>query len=339
MHNFKKAFIASLSFLLCFVLLFSIVVYPAFSKDSLYNDSGKRAELAGSTELLICGASHALGGFIPDIIDEELGIKSYNLSSYAASFEGKRWLIEKELERNSVETFVLEISHDTIRDYSNDRSTGEPMTVMKLDSFGEMLRYSAKNISFTDLDKVGSVMLRYGLNAWKARLSGQLNIPQQNRGYIPNNTLNLGTNAGLIADLYHSNHINTDFDNDSLMHIEAIAGLCEEKGCRFVIAVVPVADQLMISFDNVDEFVAKLGNFCAERGYEFYDFNMLKNRTELFDDSDCYFDSSHLGPKGAEAFSHVFAQVMMAAEKGEDTSRFFADSFEELEEQILAKYN
>ena len=133
MHNFKKALIASLSFLLCFALIFSAVVFPAFKTDSLYNDSAKRQELAGSIDFLMCGASHALGGFIPTIIDETLGVNSYNLSSYASSFDGRLWLIEKELERNPVSTFVLEISYDTIRDYSDDHSTGEPMTILKLD--------------------------------------------------------------------------------------------------------------------------------------------------------------------------------------------------------------
>lgn len=339
MHNFKKALLASLSFLLCFALLFALVVYPAFKTDSLYNDSAKRRELAGSIDMLYCGASHALGGFIPDIIDNTLGTNSYNLSSYASSFEGRIWLIEKELARNKVDSFVLEISYDTIRDYSDDRSTGEPMTILKLDSFAERLSYMAKYVPITNLDKVSSVTLRYGLNAWKAMLTGQLNIPQNNRGYVPARTSNLRTQELELAELVDTRSMAVDFDPDNLEKINKIAAMCRDEGSEFIIAVVPVSDKLILNFDNCDEFYSALDNFCKQQGYEYYDFNLLKNRGELFSDNGSYFDSSHLSHEGAESFSTAFAQLMLARNEGRDTSEFFYPSYEAARAELIEKYS
>lgn len=337
MHNFKKALIASLCFLLCFAAMFAVVVYPAFGTDSVYNDSAKRRELAGSTDFLICGASHALGAFVPDIIDEELGCRSYNLSSYAASFDGKYWLIKKELERNPVDTFVLEISYDTLRDYSGDRSTGEPMTILKLDSFGERLRYMAKYVPITDLDKVGSVTLRYGLNAWKAKLSGQLNIPQSNRGYVPNTAKALHNDAQSILERAGSRSIEA-FDPDSMEMVRRIAAVCREKGAEMIVVVVPVSERHILSYANLDEFRIALNEFCAELDVSCYDFNLLKNRGEIFSDEDCFFDSSHIGGVGAEKFSRVFSELMLAKAEGQDTEgRFFPD-YAEAEKALMEKY-
>ena len=339
MHNFKKALIASLSFLLCFALLFSIVVFPTFEKDSLYNDSGKRQEVAGSIDLLISGASHALGGFIPEIIDSRLGCSSYNLSSYAFSFEGRLWLLEKELKRNPVSTYVLEISYDTIRDYSNDRSTGEPMTILKLDSHSERLKYMSRYVPFTDLDKVSSVVLRYGLNAWKAKLLGQVNIPQLNKGYIPNPCIDLGTDSALLEKIRDSKSIESDFNQKSLDSIEKLVNLCREYNCQVVVAIVPVSEQHIMEIANLDEFYTALSAYCNDLELELYDFNLLKNRDQLFSDASSFYDASHIGHEGAQLFSHAFSDVMLMREKGEDSAHLFYDSYAQLKSVIAEKYS
>ena len=338
MHNFKKALIASCSFLLCFALMFSVVVFPAFANDSLYNDSSKRQELAGEIDFLFSGASHALGGFIPEIIDSKLGCYSYNLSSYACSFEGRLWLLEKELKRNPVSTYVLEISHDTIRDYSNDRSTGEPMTILKLDSFSERLEYMSKYVPLTDFDKVSSVILRYGLNAWKAKIFGQTNIPQSNKGYIPNPCIDMGTTSNSIAKQLNTRELEADFNQETLAKIEALLALCNEYNCEVIVVMVPVSDQLIMEISNCDEFYSALSDYCETQNLELYDFNLLKNRSDLFSDTSSFYDSSHIAHEGAVPFSEAFADVMLMRSAGEDTASMFYSSYAELKSHIVSRY-
>ena len=60
------------------------------------------------------GASYAMRGFRPDILDQELGVNSYNLSCSRQTMQGRHELLNLELNRNPAKTVVLELSYDSM---------------------------------------------------------------------------------------------------------------------------------------------------------------------------------------------------------------------------------
>lgn len=71
---------------------------------------------------------------------------------------------------------------------------------------------------------------------------------------------------------------------------------------------------------------------------EFYDFNLLKNKNELFPLNTAFYDWLHLSGSGAETFSKEFVRLIKKVDGGEDVSSFFFNSYVEADaNSIYAK--
>ena len=336
MHSFKKA-AASVALFLAFTILLSCVIAaPAFMPDSLYNDSQTRAELAGTIDTIICGQSQAIVAFVPEIIDERLGTNSYNLSSYVASFDGRKVMLEKELARNPVQTVVLEIAFDCLVESSENEATGEAMIVCKLDTLEEKVGYFLAHTSLKDrsLDSVYAMFMRYGLNAWKAKLSGNVNIPQSNRGRVIQVSNDLTLRDDRIASLYNSKTIDTDFSVRIAGQMAEVIDLCRENGAEVIIAVTPLSDELLWRFGNLEAVHEYLTEFAREQNCAYVDFNLYKERGSLFDDAESFYDGSHMSDTGAKAYSAAFADVLKMLRDGESIDALFYSTYDEAKEAL-----
>ena len=115
MRNFKKTARAVLALLLCVLVLYAGYTAPYFYGTAYYyQDASARSALRGSLNLLISGSSHAFRAFIPEQLDRTLGTESYNLACSMQTMEGRYRLLRKELERNPVQTVVIELSYNAL---------------------------------------------------------------------------------------------------------------------------------------------------------------------------------------------------------------------------------
>ena len=211
MHNFKKALINTTSLLLSFAAIFLVVIFPCFDPDSQYNDSATRDALSGRMDYIFSGASFTFQAVDTSIIDEELGVCSYNLASPAASWTGRYTLLKKEIERNELDTVVIDVSFDGLmRRASIDKATGEPTIFIKLGDLGESTKYLFDNISFLNnaVENVISVFMRYGLKAWKDKITGNTGILQKNKGFWPEPTNDVSLKEKKIIETSTNNLIN-----------------------------------------------------------------------------------------------------------------------------------
>ena len=110
MHSSKKVFLRTLAVLLVVLGLSVLIILPYMESQ----ERKTRKDLAGTVDYLVVGASHAQLGFVPSVLDQELGVNSYNLSSLLMPVTGRYFLLEKEIKRNPVKTVVLEVSYDTL---------------------------------------------------------------------------------------------------------------------------------------------------------------------------------------------------------------------------------
>ena len=97
-----------------------------------------------------------------------------------------------------------------------------------------------------------------------------------------------------------------------------------------VVVVVPVSDRHLWRTEGEEDCRLWLESFCREQGCPFYDFNLLRDRYELFSDKESFRDGGHLCSRGAETFTAVFADLMERAERGENIDGCFFDSYDEL---------
>ncbi len=341
MCNFKKALGATISFVLCFAIACAIIICPCMMNGSDYNDSAARRELSGQIDYIFNGASHALAAFMPEVIDRELGTCSWNLSSSSASLKGRKYILEKELQRNPIDTVIIDVAFDILySDPASLHATGEPMVICKLDNNIERIQYFSEQVSLinNDYENVLSIFLRYGLKAWKDFLTGNTGILQANKGFMPEASTDVTLSDERVIDCYRHNQLSNGTEVNFLaenveMLVEMIS-MCKQYGARVIVAVVPVSDAFIWENANMDKFKDDLSTICKDNDCIFIDFNLVKTRNQIYSDEFSYTNETHLSMRGAMAFSENFSSVIACLNNGENVDEMYYDSYEELKEYM-----
>ena len=333
MKNFKRVAVSAVSFLLIIALLSCVLILPwTYSGIKSGSDATVRNDLAGSIDCLISGASHGVAGMVPSVIDEGLDCNSYNLSGNLMTMSARYVLLEKELQRNPVETVILECSYDTFtRDEDAEYGEGDASALLRLDSFWEKVSYMGKYVRFDDWLYLYNNQLRNGMRYWLNSLIGEDDSKYTRyKGYRPKEAADITLTDEEIFSRHNESPVDLPYQASSQALFAEIVKMCQEKGCRVIIAVVPVSDSYIWRHSGWNECFGWLQNFCKENQLEYYDFNLIKTRTDLFSDSESFSDGTHLNSKGAEKFSALFTQVLTLRDEGEDVSGLFFDSYSEM---------
>lgn len=333
MQNFKKLLKSSIFFIVCLLLVFSVIVYPCFQNGSEYNDSEARRKLSGEINYIFSGASHALAAFNPNIVDEKLNVCSWNLSTSSASLNGRKMLLEKELNRNKIDTVVIDISFDTLlRSQKNENATGEPMIICKLDNSKERFKYLTENVSLFngDYENVISIFLRYGLKAWVAKLSGEFGTLQNNKGFMPDPSVDVSLSKDRIAYAYEINKLEIDYLPENIDALNQTIELCKSHGANVILAVVPISEARIWRYAGWDKFFEEIKKISDQNNCIFLDFNLIKNRFDVLDDKYSFNNETHLSEAGAEAFSEAFSDIIHRINNGEDISNLFYSSYSDM---------
>ena len=164
--------------ILLFVLLVSLVaagiVEPYFQNEVYhYQDGGVRDSLAGTLDVLVCGSSHAYRGIVPEVLDETLGCRAYNLSTTRMTLAGQYELLKAELARNPVELVILEVSFDSMtRDRTQEGPEGDIYQLGRYRNPLTRLSYFFRHIRVNEYLSVFYDTLYRGVEAWKALAAG-----------------------------------------------------------------------------------------------------------------------------------------------------------------------
>ncbi len=324
----KKFILSVLCFLLALILLSGILLYPVFNYELRnYRDANLRASLAGQIDYLFLGASHGVAAYQPVTVDAQLGTSSYNLSCQMMDWNSRIYMLEKELARNPVEHVVIEISYNALyRDETTEHAEGQALTVQRMDSLGEALRFMCNNVSVNDWLNIYSRLLISGVAQWMDLLKGDTTkqIQYENRGFysMDSNTINLEEISGT--------NVHTEYLQENMLKLEQVLQMCRDAQAECSIVVVPVSDSLLYKSEGFDSFYEYMKGYCLEQGCEFYDFNLLRSRYSLFSDSYSFYDTVHMSDQGATAFSNAYADVMKRVKNGEPIDMLFYGSYQEM---------
>lgn len=334
MQTFKKLLLSVISFLLVFSLVSAIVIVPYYNSEATYYQDGNlRSSLAGKIDYVTIGASHCLAGFDSTILDEELGCFSYNLSVSMMPMYAKYVLLKKEFDRNPIKTVVLELSYDTLQRRAKDEfAIGDEPMIAKLDTWQERAHYLLRYVSLNDWLNVYSRSFVQGLWNWKNIMTGQTGnqLEYGKKGFHMRPVADITLSQNAAQKRYNSRKYVSVFHDDNEEWFIKTIELCKSMGARVIIAVVPVSDGMIWSYDCLDDFVNWANDFSKAHGCEFYDFNLVKDRYALFSDSHSFSDADHMSIDGAEVFSRKYCDVMQKIDAGQDVQNFFYDSYEEM---------
>ena len=341
MHNFKAALKTSLIFLLIVLVITAILVYPYFHSEAYYYQDGYvRDSMAGTLDLIICGASQAQRGVSTKIMDDLLGCNSYNLSSPLMTLEARYRLLKKEVERNPVDLVILELCYDTM---CRDRDVvGPEGDYYMLGRFTDPLERLAYFFSAARLDEYADFYydtLRrssYARKQWGKAAIGT-SVLYENKGYSP---LNANPIPMPAADAFNREPILTEMVPENLKYLDKIFALCQEKGIKVILISTPLADGAVMSYDKLDTIHQYYVELSEKWGCEFYNFSLYRGKSELFPDATAYFDRNHLSISGAETFTGLLCDIIADSLDGKESSHLFYDSYETARNQeILPRLN
>lgn len=174
MNNFKSAIRTCIIFLIVLTILSAAIMSAFFiGENYYYQDSRERAELSGTLDFFVCGASHAMRGFRPDILDQELGVNSYNLSCSRQTMQGRYELLNLELNRNPAKTVVLELSYDSMtRNRDEEGPEGDMYMLGKLGGFMPRIKYFFSAIRPKEYGRMYYNYIDNGVNCIKKIIHG-----------------------------------------------------------------------------------------------------------------------------------------------------------------------
>lgn len=346
MQDFKKALLSSLAFILLFILISVIIIEPYVNSELYYyNDKNRRAQLAGSIDYGIIGASHALTSLVPSIIDEKLDCNSYNLSGSLMTWNCRSAIVNEEINRNPLDTLILEISYNSMV-LSEKETESNIYTFPRLNSVSSRLGFIIQNQSLSEFDQFYADALNSGLTVWEGMLYKiykskgkdivdiistpyKRDLQYENKGFLARDKSDITLNKDEASALFGKEQLDVDFKDYNIQEMEKIINACNEKNIDVIIVVVPISDRFIWKYSGWDEFQAGIESIGAEYGCPVYDFNLLKDRYDLFSDETTFSDETHLSKEGAEIFTNYFCDVMNKG-KSEELNPLFYTTYSEM---------
>lgn len=344
MHSFRKAAVSTLALVLAVLLLLLIAAAPYFYADEQWwQDAADRRTYAGELTTLMCGSSQGYRAFVPELYDELRGGSSYNLGCSFMTMYGSYDMLKKELARNPADTVILEVCYDALtRNRDHEGPEGDIYQLGRCDGIGEAARYFFSALRPKEYAKVCYYLINRGLSGWKELLRTRFHTGHPTTkvwGEFDAVDLRLtAEEAQELKDSYGSTPINTVIYPENSEYFEKCFEMSFEKGARVIIVLTPLPDTYLLSHSEFDVPLQWYRDYAEKYGCELYDFNLLRERKELYPEDTAYSDNWHLSASGADTFTRQLAEFLDAADREEDISTLFYNNYLEATEAAFADY-
>lgn len=335
MKNFKKAIKTTVLFLIFAALISTLIMEFFFRSETYYyQDYRERDAMAGSIDYVVLGSSHGLRAFRPEILDEQLGVNSYNLCGSLMTMQGKYQILTMEIDRNPIKTVVLEMASSSMtRNRETEGPEGDIYLLGRFSSFAPRMKYFFQSILPKEYSKTYYVFLKRGITCLYKLRTGSLtkNNTKAYKGFAPfirdykDITIN-------YKKKFNSQSLNTQLYDWNEIYLNKITDLCKERNIRLILVTTPLSKTTVCRFDNFDVSREYYEKYAKEHDLEFYDFNLLKERNDLFSDLTSFHDRYHLGNTGSQVFTDYYCTLMKKVDAGEDISDHFYGSYKEVDE-------
>ena len=297
--------------------------------------------------MVVAGASQVYHGCDTAVLAKEMGYEEVvDASTASQSTDGAYYMVEYLLEEYDPEYVVVNLNWDRLIPKKQINLHRGRLLVGDYISEFERVKY------FLDCAPVGqwfnlSALYRFGgtvtsIEQLKQNYESRRKVADPNwkadtsaASYYGGNGFIVFKKGALTGSM---NAENLTFSEDQIAEHEVeytlkIAELCRKKNVKLIWITIPSTAAEIYSVSNYQEVWDYLTKFCAETGFPYINFSMLRNREELFPDT-VFSDHIHLSLEGADRFSEILADTIKKVEAGEDISGMFYDSVEELKKDV-----
>ena len=290
-------------------------------------------------DLLVVGSSHAYRSFVPAVMDEELGIHTFNAGSSSQGLDGSYAVIKEAYRHHNPQSIYLELYYGIAEAEEYEERTQMTATYILSDymkpsvnKYRFLLSASDPELyidgfiparrnwrALFDIDYIKELAEKKRTGEYKQYKwtgSGSQNEEYYvDRGYVANDATaapDIQETAEIIP-IKKANQISAA--NDWYISLTEIISYCKSKDIPLTLVIAP---QTTWSIDALGqeylEYSNRVYSISKEYDLDFMDFNLCK--PELFDRSkDEYFkDADHLNNEGAEAFTRAFCRCVTERE-------------------------
>ena len=280
-------------------------------------------------DVLFAGSSHCYRSFVPELLDRELGLNTFNAGTSSQGMDGSMMVIRETAKYNRLQHVYLELYFNRAFDTRKNR-TQMTQTYIISDylkaSVGKLLfllrasgpehyansfivaRRNWKNLF--DPSYIMKLLKKKRTGAYKDYAYDYITGDEEwyaGKGYVANR----GT---VEEDAFFStagweairvDEISPDWVED----LNRIMDYCEKEKIPLTLIGAPMPDFLLAGVGNYDAYISRIRELIRERDVDYYDFNLC--RPEYFpQDIHLFKDTDHVNCYGAETFSRTFASLV-----------------------------
>lgn len=348
MQIIRKRIIAITGFILGFLcinamLTFVLKPYKGAS-ELMWSDYHKEVKL----DMVFVGSSVVRQGFNPYIVEEETGLKAYNMGTSSQSLNRSYIAIKTAIEEHPIQRVILGMEYSAM---SKEQSKDLEALFLQAKNYGEPIDKQLQTslefmLNEENIDTVYSLnylfpwiynhVLPMSPDSIINNVKKKINNCDKESGYVGkgfvglDGELDYNTVGGNFTRLLYPE----EFTEESYEWLDKICSLCKANEVELIVINTPRPVYDVISygkeyFDRMNE----LEQFLGEREVEYYDFNLAK--PELFESKESYFiDSEHMNRTGADTFSKSFSKFLLLSGEGYDIKKKCFYSVEEYMDSI-----
>lgn len=337
--------------------LMSFLIEPVYgSSDTMWTEYYQEEEI----DTIFIGSSLCSATFDPQIFNQKLGVKAFNMGTPMQALEQNITAVETALEEHKINTIVIGMGFFVLQEepFEEAEVTFEKALARKkggVEGFLKSLEYvSSENVFQTEksinywfpwiYNKEGyalDVIMRNVNTKWGVMQAGfqkdaENQVSGSRKGYRPYEGHVDYTN---YSDTNSFNMYQQKLLEESLDKFERLLSLCKESDVDVLVINTPHPDFDIMSCREVYEENTKLVNeICEKYEAEYYDFSLSKQ--EVFEDKkEYYYDFEHLNYEGSQAFCNELCDFMLNRAKGEEMKSYFysVEEYFKIQEESLEK--
>lgn len=279
-------------------------------------------------DVLFIGSSHCYRSFIPSILDIEMGgVNSFNCGTSSQALDGSFVILKEAAKYNKLKHVYLEVYFNV--GFTGNYKDRSQMTQTYI--IADYLRPSFEKVRYMfnasskehylnsfivarrnweklyDIDYIRNLLQKKNTEVYKKYKYNYVTWSAEwyaGKGYVASaeqvdewNYFQRGVLDGQKFD---------DLAEDWYKSLDEIITFCDKEKIPLTLVSAPMSNYYLASLEYYDDYINLIGEIATEAEIEYLDFNLCKeefipNSSEIFKDVD------HLNNKGAEIFSHVFA--------------------------------
>ena len=276
---------------------------------------------AEDCDIAFVGSSHVYRGINPQLIYDEIGVTSVNVSTSSQDIMGSYWLLRKDLRSHCPQVVFVEVPTWE----ADARETYALWNFHEYDYLKYLAYFDLKNDEFDINDANRFLAFRTEYNSITKSdfdyVAGEGQL-KSDRWY---NAVYSSTKKISKEEVANRYEVEGFYDSTKTYeYVDKIISLANEKNIKLVFFNAP---WLVTKF--VDEFYNELALYIEAKGIDFLNYSDLHNEDSVFDLSTDFSDENHLSYIGGIKFSKILCEYI-TGELGisHDASKIIDNSWE-----------